>query len=131
MIEAEDAVEAVAYTQLNVTAVTALAAVYQHVPEDTPPPVVIIGDMDSEPIGGKGDPDRRVNLVVIAVIQAEERKPLRAIQAEINAQLDGKSFAHEGWELHFTFTGSDGALLEDGATYVGNTRFTVLAFSDA
>jgi hypothetical protein len=130
-MDAEDAIEAAAYAALNVPALTNLSPLFQHVPEDTPPPVTIIGDISSEPIGGKGDTDERASLTIVSVIQGEARKPLMAIQKQIKLLLDGKSLTRPGWVLHFAFAGTDGVLDEDGTSYIGNTRFTVLAFSDA
>lgn len=130
-MEAGDAIEAVAFAKL--TAGEIGAPVYQHVPQDEPPPVVIVGDIDvdAEPLGGKGDNDERVTLTVVTILQGEARKPLLAIQGKIKTTLNNRSFSHGGWTLHFLFAGSDGGLLDDGETYVGNSRFTVLALSEA
>jgi len=129
MTNAVSAVEAAAYEALS--AGVTLATVHQHVPANTPPPVVIIADMDAERLGTKeGDPDRNVTLTVTSIIQGEARLPLLELQAEIETTLDGLRVTPPGWTLKFTFQSSDGVLLEDGQTYVGNSRFGVLAFSN-
>lgn len=129
-MDAEDAVEASAFAALNVPAMTSLAPVFQHVPEDTPPPVVIIADMDSE--GGLGDKDgrdERITLTVTAVISGEQRKPLRQIKRQVKQLLDGRTESRGGWTLQFTYLNADGVLL-NGEDYVGNFRFSVLALSE-
>lgn len=136
-MDAEDAVEAAAFEALNVPAVTALAAVFQHVPEDTPPPVIIIGDMGSDAsVSAKDDDDERVTLTVTAVVSGEERRPLRAIKRVVKAALHGLTVSKGGWRLQFAFTGSDGSLElsgppDDQQAYIGNFRFAVIALSEA
>lgn len=126
MISANDAVEFAAFTLLS-AAPSIGAAVHQHVPEDTPPPVVIIGDMDAQPLATKGDRDRRVTLSVVTVTVAEERKPMLAIQGHIESRLDGAIMDVEGWSLTFSFVGDDAVLTPEGDGYVGNSNFTILA----
>lgn len=130
-MDAEDVIEADAFDALNVAAVTDLAAVFQHVPEDTNPPVLIIGDMDSEPIVTKGGSDQRVALTIAAVVLAEERRPLRALKAVVLAALDGRQVSRDGWQLAYNFTGADGFLdPETGEAYAGNFRFSVMALKE-
>jgi hypothetical protein len=130
MMDAEDAVEAAAYALLNVQAVTDLAKVYQHVPENAPPPVLIVGDMTAEAIESKGGRDAKVALVIVAVIEAEERRPLRALKDAVLAALDGRTVAQGEWQLTFVFKGSDGGLdPETGEAYFGNFNFDVFAFA--
>lgn len=125
MTDAKSAVEAAAYAALS--AGVTLAPVWQHAPQDVPPPVVIIGDMDDEPIGTKDDPDRRVSVSILTVVEGEERRPVFAIQAEITAALDGKTLTSGPWSLRFSAEASDAALLGDGSTYLGTSRFLVMA----
>lgn len=131
-MDAEDAVEAEAYEVLNVPAVNKLAKVFQHVPADTAPPVLIIGDMDAEPIETKDGRDQKVTLILATVIDAEERRPIRALKAKVIELLHGHQASRGGWLLEFTFAGSDG--FRDGeetSAYVGNFRFNVLALTSA
>lgn len=126
--EAEDAVEAAAFLALNVPAMAALAPVFQHVPSETPPPVQIIGPMTSEPLGVKGaDPDAKVSLILVAITDDEQRKPLRAIKAKQVELLDGQRIEVDGWEVSFTFEGSDGDFDAESNVYFANTRFSALA----
>lgn len=129
MSDAKAQVEARAFAELD-SAIQG-AAVYQDVPQDAPLPVVIVGDMKSFPIGAKGSQDRRVSLIIVSMIAAEERAPLLALQKQIETALageDGKTFAGGGWELTFTFDDDDAVLADDGATYLGTSAFTVFAF---
>lgn len=131
-VAAKDAIEAAAFEQLNVPAITAVGwKVYQHVPANTLPPVVIIADMASQFEGAKFSRDQRIELQIVGMIVAEERRPLRALEQLIIAQLHDHRDSRSGWTLDFTFTGSDGYLNpDDGETYVENYRFTVLAFEE-
>lgn len=132
-MEAEDAVEGAAFEALNVPAVTELADVFQHVPTDTTVPpgrgIAIIGDMTGEDLGIKGAGAERISLTIAVVVEAEERRPLRAIKEAVKAQLHGLQVVRNGWQLAFSYVDGDGFLdPEEGKAYVGNYRFTVLAF---
>jgi hypothetical protein len=129
-MDAEDAVEKEAFERLNVADIVAIAPVYQHVPQDTPPPVLIIADMDSEPVETKDGGDERVSLILVAVMPGEERVPLRELKALIKRQLDRHQASRGGWRMQFAFEGSDGFLDGDSADYVANFRFSVLALGE-
>jgi len=120
-------IEAVAFELLD-AAVTG-ATVYQDVPEDTPPPVVILGDMSAEPFtDDPADPDRRVTLTVTTVTAGEERKPCTDVQDEVETALGSARVTRDGWELAFRSLGSDAALTGDASGYVGTTTFEIIAF---
>jgi hypothetical protein len=137
MIDAEDAIEQAAFAALSVPAIAALATVYQHVPEDTPPPVLIIGDMDSDgSIAAKDDGDEQVALTITAVIAGEERRPLRAIKRQVKVALHGLTVTVDNWRLQFNFTGSDGLFIPSGSpddqdSYIANYRFSVIALGQS
>lgn len=127
MSSAVSAVEAVAFDKLE-TAVT-LATVYQDVPDDTMPPVVIIGDITAQPFtDDPDDPDRVVSLTVATVIAGEERQPCTDIQDEIETALGGARATRDGWALAFRSLGSDAALAADASGYAGTTTFEIIAF---
>lgn len=107
MSNAKAVVEAAVYAALD--AAIEGATVYQDVPQDAPLPVVILGDMKSYPLGGKDDPDRSVNIIIVSMVEAEERAPLL--------------------ELSATFDDDDAQLGGDGATYIGTSSFTVIALT--
>lgn len=104
-------------------------AVYQHVPQDTPPPVVIIGDMISNPIGVKDDPDRQINLQILTVFQGEERKAVTDRQQMIRDALDGVTLSETGFSITSNETSARAELMEDGETYLGTSNFTVWALA--
>ena len=126
MTSAANAVEKVSYDLLS-EGEDIGAAVYQHVPQDTPPPVIIIGDLEVQPLALKEDPDRRVSLTVLTITEAEERKSMLELQEQIESRMDGARIEHDGWILAFTQVGSDAVLTPDGDGYVGTNSFTIMA----
>ena len=132
MSRAKSIVEAAAYAALNVPALTALAGVYQHVPQDTEGSVVVIGDIEAEPFGTKGaDLDRRIMLTIGYLFTGEERKPLHAIQEKVETLLDGLTVESEGWTLGFSYADDGEARDEQRAElYAGMSRFSVLALKN-
>lgn len=143
MTSATDAIELATYKFLTegrapFGAVTG-AQVHQHVPENTAPPVVIIGDMDADPLDAKDDPDRIVTLSIVTVTEAEERKSCLQLmdQAEKilgggkheGAEIDGAQIDIDGWRLAFSFLDGDAVLTPDGDGYVGTSRFTIMALN--
>lgn len=129
MSSAADAIEAAAYTALS--AAVTLATVKQHVTEKTPPPLAIVGDIDLEPFNTKGaDPDRRGELKIQCEMDEEARKPMLALQKQVEDALDGLTATPTGWRVQFAFIASTAGLSEDGAIYVGLSRFTVIALSN-
>lgn len=126
MSEAQNATEAAIYAALSAGGLA--FPVYQHVPEDTPPPVNIIGDISGEPLGVKGDADERIELTITTVVQAEQRKPVLAEQARILAALDGATLTGvAGWTIRPVKASGDAVLMPDGEHYLGTTRFTIFA----
>lgn len=134
-MDAEDAVEAEAYAALNVPEVIAEAEVFQHVPQDRPlkdpgDAVIVIGDMTSEAISTKDGADEQGEIVIFAMIVAEERKALRVLKALIKPRLDKHRADRGGWRIEFTFKDAEGFLEpSSGQVYIGNFRFNWFAFA--
>lgn len=127
MSGAGSAVEAAAFDRLDQD--VSLATVFQDVPEDEPPPVVILGDISAEPFtSDPSDPDRRVTLTITTVTAGEERLPCSDIQDEVEASLSGLRVDRDGWSLAFRSLGSDAQLIGDASGYVGTTTFEIIAF---
>jgi nitrogen fixation protein len=127
MSSASGAIEAVAFELLD-AAVTG-ATVFQDVPEDTPPPVVILGDMSAVPFtDDPADPDRRVTLAVTTVTAGEERQPCTDLQDQVETVLGSARVLRDGWDLAFRSLGSDAALIGDASGYFGTTTFEIIAF---
>lgn len=129
MSSAKAAVEAAVFAALN--GVITDAKVFQDVPDNEPLPLVIIGDMKSEAAWGKDDPDRRISLTIVTMVDAEERAPLLALQEQIEDALDDQRFTQDGWTLSINFEDDDAQLGSEGALYVGESNFTVLALSNS
>lgn len=128
MSKAKAMVEQVAFREL--AAVITGATVYQDAPANAGGDLVIIGDLKSFSLGGKGQSaDRRVALQIVSIAIAEERAPLLALMDQIEEALDGQSFELEGWTIAFAFEDDDAVLNEDGASYSGISSFTALALA--
>lgn len=123
-----DITESVAFAQLAAAIVG--AAVFQDVPFNTPPPVVIVGDIAGSHLGGKGDVDMRGSLSIEAITEGQERKPNSDLCAQVRAILGDRDFAQDGFTISFDAGSSTVVLAGDGQTYVGTTAFTWFALAD-
>ena len=128
MTDAKSATEAALFAELD-AGVTG-AQVFQDAPANAQLPIVIIGDMTATPIGAPGDPDRRVAVTILTIVEAEERQPLLDLQAQVETLLDDIALAYDGWTIRPTFESADAVLGGDGVTYVGSQQFTVFALRD-
>jgi len=106
------------------------ATVFQDVPDGFTGPMVVIGPMDSKPVGGSGDPDRYVSLTIVSMWQGDENAPVLGLQEQVERILDGKILRPAGWKLEFQFLDDNVELDTDGVTYVGTTQFHVVALTD-
>ena len=128
MTDIPQAVQDAFYDALNDASVTDLAPVVQHVLENTQPPLVVIGDINHTPVGGKDGGLDSVTVDVLSYFRGPNRKGLHAIQAAIRARLDDKTISAAGYELSRPMQmSSEGELLEDGETYVGTQRYELFA----
>jgi hypothetical protein len=116
------------FDTLNVAAVTDLAQVLQHVPENTQPPVVVIGDITVVPIGGKDGGLDELTIEIITMFRGPKRSGLLAIQHAVRSTLEGAELSAAGALLSPpVFESSDDEILEDGITYLGTQRFSTIA----
>lgn len=128
MSNAKSIVE-LAFFDALVAAITG-ATVYQDAPQDAPLPVVILGDMKSWRLDVKGaSDDRRVQISIVTLVEAEERAPLLALMEQIETALDGQTLVPDGWTLGVQFDEDDAVLADDGSTYTGISTFTVVALA--
>lgn len=124
MIDAATAVQLAFYTALNVPAVTDLAPVWQNPPEGTNPPVVVIGNVSLEPIGGKDGGLDRATVDVLTFIRQPDQTVLFALQAAVRDQLDGQPVSASGALLSDpVMNSSEIDMMDDGETYMGTQRF--------
>jgi hypothetical protein len=114
------------YAALNVPAVTSLAPVFQHVPEGTKPPYIVVADIDAEPGQTKGSQDMTIDVVSVHV--GKGRRPLLAMMHAVFVALDGQPIAAPGAELEAPrWLGSETSPAEDGVTYGALQQFFVAA----
>lgn len=105
-----------------------LAQVYQHVPDGTQPPVVIIGKIDVQDEGGKDCHLARITAEIECFFRGPGRKGLFQIMATVKAALDGQPLDQSAANLSRPgFVAQSDELLEDGITYYGTMSFEILA----
>lgn len=126
MIDAATAVQEALFTALNVTAVTNLAPVWQNPPEGTNPPVVVIGNVELEPIGGKDGGLDKATADVLTFIRQPDQTILFALQNAVRTQVDGQALTATGAILSRPLmTSSESDMMDDGETYMGTQRFEI------
>lgn len=105
-----------------------VALVRQSVDENTPLPVILIGDMDGERAGGKTERLDRLTIDVQATYRGPDRKGLLAIMAKIRNALDDQVIVADGANFPTTPTWLSGstAVLADGLTRVGIHQYEVI-----
>ncbi len=124
-IDAALAVQDAFYAALNVPAVTDLAPVMQHVPQDTEPPLVRIGKIDLEPAGGKDGGLDRATVEVLTDVRRPRRADLYALMSRVRTALDGVAVEAAGAAISTPeFESQSDDLLEDGQTYEGTQVFS-------
>jgi hypothetical protein len=112
------------YAKLDAaTAVTALAPVMQHVPENADPPLVIIGSVALTPVGGKDGNFDRAEVEVITIYRGPKRAAMFAIQSAVQDTLDNQELTGDALFSRPRQVSNDDELLEDGITYLGTQRF--------
>jgi hypothetical protein len=106
-----------------------VANVRQHVKENTPPPLVIVGTIESDNEAPKGDQLERLTVEIQSIYRGADRAVLLGIMHRVRLALDDKTIAADGVQfdtpkfLHAT--ASDAA--DDGVTYAGISFFEVFA----
>jgi hypothetical protein len=130
MIDLLQSVQEAVFTKLSgAVGLTDLAPVFQHVPQDTQPPMVIIGNIDSENIGTKGEQLEEVTIEVISIYRGSGRAALLDIMHQVRVALDRQELTLAGVEFDtpdYVSASADGPA-EDGTTYVGISTFTINA----
>jgi len=130
MADLRVAVQVAVYEALSGAAeVTALAPVYQHVPEERDPPIVVVGKMNMSNEGGKGGGLYRIEFEIESLITKPGREHLTPIMAAVSAAIEDQELpAQAGVSLtRPVFEGDDDELLDDGNTYYGVQRFSLFA----
>jgi hypothetical protein len=111
------------FAALNVTAMTDLAPVMQHVPEGTEPPLVIVGDISFTPVGGKDGNFDRAEVDIVTMYRGPKRAGLFALQEVVQTLLDGVALTGDALFSNPRQIANQEEIMEDGITYVGTQRF--------
>ena len=117
------------YDALNKPAVTNLAPVFQHVPDEAQPPMIVIGQMSAQPYADTKDGSMdEITVEVITLNREPDRSALFKIMAANRAALEGQDLSTDEIELSpIKFLSMDDDLAEDGQTYIGSQRFSTIA----
>lgn len=110
-------------------ALQAAAPSFEFVPEDTEPPMTILSRFTATPAGGKGDRFDEIEFELLSVIREPGREFLTPAMAMVRDLIEGAALPST---LGVQFSGpvflsQDDELLEDGQTYLGTQRFSLLA----
>lgn len=119
--------EQAVYTRLadNITGAT----VFQDVPDNFGGDMVVIGEIDGDPLSTKDSTDWTLTLTIISQVTADERAPVIALMDQISELLDRHTFNLDQWKLACSFVTDNAALDESGKEYIGTTRISILALS--
>lgn len=106
-----------------------LGSVHQHVKQDTPPPFVMVGSIDSSNEGSKGSQSEAITVELHFVTRGSSRAPLMALMNAARASLDGQDLEADG--VQFESPNYLGATVSnagpDGVTYAGISTFEFIA----
>jgi hypothetical protein len=102
--------------------------VAQHVDQDAPAPLVIIGEIVLTEVGAKATRLTRAEVDIVTEVHATQRKPLNTLQSRVHAALDAwrpaaTAQAQFGVMTSLTTVGAMGA---DAASYFGSQRFQIM-----
>jgi hypothetical protein len=128
MIDSASAVQQASFAALNcATAVSDLAEVWQSPPEDSQPPLVLIGDVSLEPIGGKDGGLDRATFEIVTLVRQPDQTALFALQMAVRNALDEQTITATGALIsNPVFLSAEVEMLEDGETYMGTQRFETI-----
>lgn len=103
--------------------------VYQHVPQDTEPPMIVLGQIGSASDEDKGEQVEDISAEIQCVYRGAGRAPLLAMMHAVRAALDGEPIGAS--DAVFTtprfLKAEAGDAIADGVTYVGLVNFQFYA----
>jgi hypothetical protein len=104
-------------------------AVLQHIPQDTQPPYVAIGQLSSENAEDKGELLEEITAEIHYVYRGAARYPLLAMMRSGRGLLQNQEIAADGAEFERPrwITADASTALADGVTYVGLQVFKFYA----
>lgn len=96
--------------------------------QGTVPPFHLVGDMDSDSIGGKDEQFEQINVDVHTVYKGADRRELLALMHQVRIAVDDESITIGGMLFRFRFAGAAASTAAaDGVTYAGITTLEVYA----
>jgi hypothetical protein len=112
------------------TAGVTLAPVYQHVPDGTSAPVVIVAELDGDDLDAKvSDGSKAISLTITSEYWGSARAPLLAIMDQVETTLDGAKLSQDGFTISLKQTSAEGRQVGE-KTYFGTNTFTGFAIRD-
>lgn len=120
------AVQTAVFDALTATPMPGGVPVWQHVPDNTEPPVVAIGMITLTPAGGKGGGLDQAEIDVLTFVRQNGREFMTPLMAEVRARIEGRVLTAAGASLSRpVFESDDDSLESDGETYSGTQRFSL------
>jgi hypothetical protein len=114
------------YNLLDATVPKSVAPVFDHVPENTQPPMIIVGDIESEPGESKGTED--LTFEIYSVFRGQGRGGLLRIMHWARTTLEqGRFEASDVTFESLEWQSSASVSADDGVTYAGTQAFRVTA----
>ena len=105
-----------------------LAPVYSVVPDNTQPPVVVVGDGTFDQVGGKNSDSERHDLVVRCIVGGTSKSALLALMQEVKAALHNQPLVSADAVLSRCVMTSGNEVRDiDANALVGEQRFFVMA----
>lgn len=103
--------------------------VFQHVPEDTQPPMIVVGQLASENAEDKGELGEEITAEIHYVYRGPSRAPLLAMMRAGRGVLQGQEISAAGalFETPRWIAAEASNALADGVTYVGLQIFKFYA----
>ena len=107
--------------------VTNLAPVWQAAPENSKPPLIVIGAISLEPIGGKDGGLDRATVEILTFSIEPDQTVLFGMQAAIRNALEDQPISTAvGLFSNPAFIASQVERGEDGETYIGTQKFETI-----
>lgn len=126
MTDLADAVQAAIFARLS--AGVTRAAVFTIVPDNTQPPSVVIGDSETEQVGGKGSNVERHDVVIRSIIGGTSRRELYALMGEVKDALHNQPLTAAGATLSKAVQTSGSSIRDiEEKVLIGEQSFTVFA----
>ena len=130
MFDLMSATRGAIFRALNVPAVTDIAPVYDDLPQNTQPPFLKIGSIDSDNVSSKGDQTEQLTVEVYAVYRGADRGVMMRMLHAAREAIDQQPIAADGATFglpHFLKGSASDASPADGVTFAGIMNFEVLA----